>query len=354
MKIFVSWSGKRSRVIAEALREWLPDVLQNTEPWVSSEDIDPGTRWSDDVARYLEDTRFGIICLTPEAMQAPWVFFEAGALAKTFGSSHVCPYLIRMKPRDLKQPLAQFEAVEANKSGTLKLLRALNRALSDEDAVPDDRLVRGYERWWPDLESVIDGIPQDQPESEYTSQGLTTLGLERVFGSRGGGLTYLVPKLRGEIERSRRSKGLLYISGTSMRGFLASDADKFNGPELLEEFVKSGCDIRIMLTHPETAERRTEAERRPPDAIAGEVKQAVTQLMRLGVKSEQIRYYEGSPTVFGIATSEHMLLNPYPHRAESHRCMTLVVRKTEDSGDIYDQYFKSHFEAAWEHGVPVQ
>ena len=48
-----------------------------------------------------------------------------------------------------------------------------------------------------------------------------------------------------------------------------------------------------------------------------------------------------------------MLLNPYPYENESHRCMTLVVRKTEDKEDIYHQYFDAHFERPWKHAEPV-
>jgi hypothetical protein len=66
MKVFLSQSGERSKIIALALRQWLPDVIQSLEPWVSSEDIDAGVRWNNEVTKELSETRFGIICLTRE------------------------------------------------------------------------------------------------------------------------------------------------------------------------------------------------------------------------------------------------------------------------------------------------
>ena len=41
MKIFISWSGEQSREMAEALRDWIPDVLPEAEPWMSVADISP-------------------------------------------------------------------------------------------------------------------------------------------------------------------------------------------------------------------------------------------------------------------------------------------------------------------------
>ncbi len=44
MKVFISWSGKRSRALAEAFRDWLPNDTQAIKPWMSDVDIDKGTR----------------------------------------------------------------------------------------------------------------------------------------------------------------------------------------------------------------------------------------------------------------------------------------------------------------------
>lgn len=83
MKVFISWSGDYSGKIAIALREWLPSVIQSLEqPYVSSEDIAKGSRWNAEVTKELENSCFGIICLTPENLIAPWLHFEAGALSK--------------------------------------------------------------------------------------------------------------------------------------------------------------------------------------------------------------------------------------------------------------------------------
>jgi hypothetical protein len=68
--------------MAETLREWLPNVLQAVEPWMSAEDIEKGARWSTDIAAELANTKAGILCVTPDNLEAPWLNFEAGRYQK--------------------------------------------------------------------------------------------------------------------------------------------------------------------------------------------------------------------------------------------------------------------------------
>jgi len=42
--VFISWSGERSGLVAAALHDWLPMVVQTADPWMSSEGIEKGTR----------------------------------------------------------------------------------------------------------------------------------------------------------------------------------------------------------------------------------------------------------------------------------------------------------------------
>jgi hypothetical protein len=71
MKVFISWSGQRSAAVADALRYWLPKVIQALEPWMSADDIEKGTRWRSGLASELEQSSVGIICLTRENLNCP-------------------------------------------------------------------------------------------------------------------------------------------------------------------------------------------------------------------------------------------------------------------------------------------
>ena len=82
MKVFISWSGTRSKTVAQTLHTWLKDVMPSLEPSASWEDIDKGKPWSIQLARYLEAIHVGVVCLTPENLTEPWLLFEAGAISK--------------------------------------------------------------------------------------------------------------------------------------------------------------------------------------------------------------------------------------------------------------------------------
>ncbi len=161
MDIFISWSGPRSEAVANALRKWLPLIVNAFNPWLSSADIDKGARWGTDIASRLEAAKAGIICLTPSNFHSDWVLFEAGALSKTVSNTYVCTLFIGLEPSDIKGPLAQFQATRANKVDLLKLVKTLNKALGDH-AVDESQVEEAFEALWPKLESELTKIPADE------------------------------------------------------------------------------------------------------------------------------------------------------------------------------------------------
>jgi hypothetical protein len=96
MDIFISWHGQRGHAVAAALKEWLPQIVNAFNPWLSSS-TDKGSRWRSEVATRLARAKAGIICLTPSALTAPWLLFEAGAIAKAPEKAYACTLLIDLK-----------------------------------------------------------------------------------------------------------------------------------------------------------------------------------------------------------------------------------------------------------------
>ena len=162
MKVFLSWSGSQSHKVALVFREWLPSVIQEIVPYVSSEDIDKGARWSTDMAKELSDSKFGILCVTRENISAPWLTFEAGALSKTMDKAFVSPFLFDIKRSEVDGPILQFQSTIFEKEDLKKLVVTLNRAC-DKNGLADERLNKAFDVWYPTLEAELKKLREVEP-----------------------------------------------------------------------------------------------------------------------------------------------------------------------------------------------
>jgi len=143
----------------------LPSVIQSINPYVSSEDIDKGARWSTDIAKELEDSTFGILCVTKENLEAPWLLFEAGALSKMMDKSSVCPFIFDLKRVEVKGPILQFQSTIFEKEDVKKLLMTLNKSCG-EAGLKEELLSKTFEVWWPNLEESLNNIKSEKSEEE--------------------------------------------------------------------------------------------------------------------------------------------------------------------------------------------
>jgi len=161
MKVFLSWSGSESRQLAAIFKEWLPNVLQYIDPYMSAKDIALGERWGNSIADNLENSKFGLIFVTPSNINAPWINFEAGALSKAINSK-VIPILYNADVMILNQgPLKQFQsAKKLDKENILSLIESINESM-EVGSLDKERLQKAFDMWWPDLEKGIEGIVKE-------------------------------------------------------------------------------------------------------------------------------------------------------------------------------------------------
>jgi hypothetical protein len=166
MKAFISWSGLQSKELGEAIRDWIPLVLQAVTPYFTPSDIEKGARWSNDISKELEASSVGILCITRENIRAPWILFEAGALSKSIDKSHVCPILFGVSPADIEGPLKQFQFTAFDKGDMKQLLVTINGKLQD-GKLPPKLLEAVFDKWWPDLSDKVSEIlgKEDAPNA---------------------------------------------------------------------------------------------------------------------------------------------------------------------------------------------
>lgn len=156
MKIFLSWSGPRSRAVAEALHTWLPRVIQAVEVFFSP-DIEKGAKWGNEIDDALEGTSFGIVVITKDNLASPWLHYEAGALSKLDGA-RVWTFLLDVTNAEVPPPLGRFQHTEAKRDEVFRMLQSINTRLSDVGETPlkDSVLQDVFEDAWPRLASKLD------------------------------------------------------------------------------------------------------------------------------------------------------------------------------------------------------
>lgn len=179
MKVFISWSGDKSHKVATIFREWLPSVIQSIEPYVSSEDIDKGARWSTDIAKELADSTFGILCVTKDNLNAPWLCFEAGALSKAIDKSYVSPFLFDIKRSEIDGPILQFQSTIFEKDDIKKLVTTLNSACG-EVGISTERLDKSFEVWYPTLETELNTL-KESPDTDSLNEDIDTSPSEIIL-----------------------------------------------------------------------------------------------------------------------------------------------------------------------------
>jgi len=179
MKIFISWSGNTSQDVGLALKDFLESVIQSLEVFISTE-MDRGSLWNKLINDELRNTGCGIICLTSENYDAPWILFESGALAKGIEQSRVCTFLINIDPSVLlKSPLSQFNHTKSDKESILSLVKTLNNLL--DTPLSDKKLINAFDKFWPDYAQRFDEIVSlNKPTSKPKQPAYKELATETL------------------------------------------------------------------------------------------------------------------------------------------------------------------------------
>jgi hypothetical protein len=168
-KVFISWGGQLSKNLANALRQWLPSALQFVKPYFSPDDIEKGAKWSSEIANELQASHIGIICLTRDNTERPWILFEAGALSKIIDKGKVCTLLFNVEPSDITGPLASFQSTVFRKDEFKRLLETINKA-GGEEGLEIQILESVFDTWWPKLEDEISAILSKPDNAEILSK----------------------------------------------------------------------------------------------------------------------------------------------------------------------------------------
>jgi hypothetical protein len=168
LRIFISWSLPLSHKVALILRDWLPRVIQGVDPWVSSEDIEKGTWWNQNLIEAIEVSTVGIVVITPANLERAWINFEAGALARAIRPSGgiVAPVLVDVPGSSIDGPLGSLQVTRLDSEDDFfQLVKAINNRIADP--LSEGHLQDEFKLKWHMLkEKVAAAVRKNDPDGK--------------------------------------------------------------------------------------------------------------------------------------------------------------------------------------------
>jgi hypothetical protein len=185
MNIFLSWSGERSKKLAILVRDWLPKIIEGINTWISTE-IPKGKEWFAEIERQIINSDAGIVCLTKDNPNEPWLLFESGAL--WIGSEHKVLYtlLLDIKTSAIKGPLSFFQHTLCNKDELRKMVEAIIDHVCQGKA-DKTKCLNLFDEHWSDFEKELDeifysgSVPEPNLKGNIALDGLVVHNIRRYI-----------------------------------------------------------------------------------------------------------------------------------------------------------------------------
>lgn len=353
MDVFISWSGKRSKAFARALAKWLHTVHHYLKPWMSDKDLRKGDRWLSVIGNKLSQYYVGIICVTPENVDSPWLLFEAGALSKALGESRICPLLLGMQPSELNGPLSQFQATTFGKDEILKLVLSLNDELG-KDKLETDIVRTSFGKFWPDLESEVAkvariGISSSNLRSVVDAlqhKGFPQPAIGRVVCFKEGFESHSLYDIALSEAHTR-----LYVFGRKNRKLF--DKDHWASVTELHKRIAKGFDFRCLFLDP-TAPEHVLSEEHEDEDFLDQLTSCVGNAVRVLRKSSQdpdsiCRVYSNHRH-HAIVVVDNVVMYA-PIKRDTRGCakrLTKMQFEVVDSGNPIGEELLKYFLSTWE------
>ena len=164
--IHTVWSGAPSKQIALLLNEWMPIFLKGTvDCWASANE------WGPELAKQLDESDGGVICLLTENRSDDWIHFQAGALARSVENGRIYCLCFGFQPANLPGTLGQFPTFVFEKRDFLRFLKQLDdnsgSPLSEKDI--EETFDPVWNAFTAEIHAVIGAVLDPDAEAEPIS-----------------------------------------------------------------------------------------------------------------------------------------------------------------------------------------
>jgi hypothetical protein len=160
MKVFIGWSGEKSKKAADLFIEWISIILPAVEPWISDIGIRKGHDFEKEIDKSLHKAKIGIFFLSLNNLDSKRLYFEAGAVYKGLDKNLIFPLLIDLEYGDVKEPLKRFQLTKINKKNDMiNLCKDINSTLKKRK-ITEGQLEKSFKKLWPDFKTKIESLSE--------------------------------------------------------------------------------------------------------------------------------------------------------------------------------------------------
>lgn len=383
MKIFLSWSKNKSKLLAEATKKFLSDVLGNSVEFFFSPEMYKGTRVDHEIHNNLVACDKCIVCITAENYKNPWLLYEAGVV---FGSNHnrtaegiVIPLLFEQIPdwsSWIDKPLNQYVPIQlkdsqgdfnSGKQSFIQFIQQLHLNIQTDD----------FDRKWQCYIDKVSDILKKGQLIPLECQDLVNMILEkdadiftitspefsnnRVTFHKGFATNELTSILLNNVINYQGKR--LWFYGRRNKRLLSSDNEYFF-EYLAKEGLDNGVDFKCLFPYPNTEAIKKVTTRKKERSFKTDLQTYIENAVDLQNKfnlpiDKLFRLYKQRRTK-SIIVSDSALLHRdiicdgegYPLPYTNSEFEILSINETNGSNDKGNKLYKE-FQDVWDAAEPL-
>lgn len=271
MKIFLSWSKNKSRLLAKATKQLIERTLGQSIEFFFSPEMYKGTRVDHEIHENLLQCEKCFVCITSENFKNPWLLYEAGVV---YGANYstqkggiVIPILFEYIPdwsSWIDKPLNRYVPIQLELSNKEFLsgkedFKSLLFELSEELGIR----LKNFNKNWKIYEEEVVGILKSEQLIPNTCKDLflritenddgsftvnsPEITSERILFHKGFGTTKLTKLLLDSIVEYQGKR--IWFYGRRNKRLLSSENDYFF-KYLSEEGIANGVDFKCLFPYP--------------------------------------------------------------------------------------------------------
>lgn len=271
MKIFISWSKTKSKLLAEATMTFLRNTLDDSVEFFFSPEMYKGTRVDNQIHKNLLESEKCLVCITSENFKNPWLLYEAGVI---FGANHsktehgiVIPILFEHIPNWsswIDKPLNQYCPIQLQiTNDDFAYGKKDFKNFLTELGLENNIKIKNFNENWNAYEKTICDIVEKEQLVPNSCKHLVEQILKKDDGKftivspeitkkhilfhKGFATTSLIKILLETVVEYQGKR--LWFYGRRNKRLLTSENDAFF-KYLAEEGIRNGVDFRCLFPYP--------------------------------------------------------------------------------------------------------